>query len=532
MVCFMVVTSPVWAECDTTSCDCDESVVTCGGYGSDGSYNPDQQVCTHGGDCGNPGSWSCCSGGSDPPACSEGGPYYGSWGSCSGSPARKSRTVSYDCEGSSTEYTNCYGWIGDPTIPPPSPTPTITIETPTTTPGGLTPTPSGGAIPTPTVGFAGGSRGGMRAVKVSKNTNSCVSVRASYDGISGTTFSFTPSSASNPAPKNQTGATYVQFPNLRGGTYTIIANTHNASYVPKLYCYASSTRGSGISPSLSWNLSVPTDGEKISWDLAYVFGSAWTQVAGGGDVYAAGNLISPLPEVVPRYFSLDGLGAFPGIVTRGGVYDLDFDSVSTGGQLVSSQRWLGQDVLPTIDLYRVFLGQLGGEPATWDYNNPGPLTQLPARKNPYYIKGNLVTSGNWLVNSPDPLIIVVEGNLTLGGKINLSGNSFAAFVVKGDLNIDSSVGTDNLSPTASPVIEGVYVAGGTISTGLSVVSGKERLVARGSFLANDFNLQRDLDAILENGSTPAELWIYDPKLLIGMPDSLRAAAYRWEEVAP
>lgn len=443
--------------------------------------------------CGNTQTQSCCH---------ECGPSYGAWSQCVGSPAQKTRSVTYSCQANSTQTNNCFGSFGN-----------------------------GGGGGGGTGGSGGGAAGGVRAVIVGRNETQCTNVRASTDGISGTTFSFTPSSPTQ-ASKNQSGAAYVQFNNLVGGTYTLVADTHSVSYIPKLYCYNSSVNGMGSSASLSWNLAVPADNENISWDLGYVFGYAWTQAAGGADVYAAGQVKSLVPGVTPRYFNLDGSGGYPGVVTHGAGYDFDIEDVTTGGQLVSSRGWLANEAYPAADFYQLLYQRLGGKPVSVDYVNPGSVSQPVNRKAPYYVSGDMVTNGNWSVSGSDPLIFVVDGNLTIGGRINISGSGFAAFIVKGNITVNPGVGTSDLTANATPVVEGVYVANGTFFTGNSSVSGRERLVGKGVFMANGFSLERDLDSILANGAAAAELWIYNPKLLITMPDLLRDVAYRWEEVAP
>ena len=52
------------------------------------------------------------------------------------------------------------------------------------------------------------------------------------------------------------------------------------------------------------------------------------------------------------------------------------------------------------------------------------------------------------------------------------------------------------------------------------------------FVAGSFLLQRDLEGISQNTTTAAELFLYNPRLLISMPDSMRDVPITWEEVAP
>ena len=86
--------------------------------------------------------------------------------------------------------------------------------------------------------------------------------------------------------------------------------------------------------------------------------------------------------------------------------------------------------------------------------------------------------------------------------------------------------------SSSPVVEGIYIADGTFHTGTSTNAGTERFVGKGSFVANDFDLQRDLTAINQNNTTSAELFLYNPQFLVTMPDQLRDQHVNWQEVAP
>lgn len=126
-------------------------------------------------------------------------------------------------------------------------------------------------------------------------------------------------------------------------------------------------------------------------------------------------------------------------------------------------------------------------------------------------------------------MFLVDGNLTINGRINLSGSGVAVFIVRGNITVSPAVGVSKTSTT--PVLEGIYLSNGTFKTGQSTNPGTEKLVAEGMFIANAFLLERDLGDS-NNTFYPAELFIYNPQLLLTMPQAMKETAIVWEEVAP
>jgi hypothetical protein len=264
----------------------------------------------------------------------------------------------------------------------------------------------------------------------------------------------------------------------------------------------------------------------------------------GGDFYTAGNLRSSIPVAppgpAPREFLLADTGNPPGVVTYGTSFDLNSDA-SQGENLVSDTNWLVNESNRRVDYYQLMLQRFGGIPLTWDYTDPAsPLTQPVYKQDmnqPYFVKGNMTTSGNWLVGDGKKLIVFVDGSLTVTGKINVTGSGFIAFIVNGDISVSPTVG---VSPavgtylTKQPVIEGIFITSpaGTFHTGASTNPGTEQFVGKGTFIAGNFSLERDLDVTGKNYAVPAELFAYNPGFLVTMPDGLRESSVRWQEVAP
>ncbi len=472
-----------WCECpvfgggstrDTSQFAC-EGNPACG-WGPTGCYC----VAGGGGTGGTGGGGGGGGGGAPTPTpvgCNPAG--WGQWGSCFGSPAVKSR------------QNECGSWE--------------------------------------TISCTGSIR--ARAVVVDSASASCATVQGSTAGVPGTTHQFTAGSASQPAAQAQSGASYVTFSGVVGGTYTV-SPTVPASYALTRACWSRTFNAPTSGEGLTTTLSVPLESETLTWDLGYRLGTPWVQT-GGGNVYAAGAIKSYIAALTtPRSFILDSTGGSPGVAIYGTSYDFDADVVGKGESLVSSTDWLVNQTHASINYYEYFRIKLGGSFPTASFPDLLAVSQPASSPTPYYVVGDMTTSGDWNIPNGETVIFIVNGNLTLGGKVNLTGSGFAAFIVNGNITVSSSVG--GLYTSSSPVIEGIYVTSpiGTFKTGTSTVVGKERLVLQGMLVAGGFLLQRDLDSVNANPTTAAELFLYNPRLLISMPDSMRDVPITWAEVAP
>lgn len=200
---------------------------------------------------------------------------------------------------------------------------------PTNTPGGPTNTP----VPTSTPIPYGTIR--ARAVAVDPSDTTCAAIRAvptTDSNISGTSHQFTSSSASQPAPQSQTGANYVTFSNAPTGSYTLdTPGLPTTDWVLARACWsiAAGSIGEGYNALLGVN-------ETLTYDIGYTLGTPWVQTQ-GGDVYAAGTIKSYIPAVVPRVFSRDGAGGYPGVVTYGTSFDFDGTSAAIDSLLTLMQ---------------------------------------------------------------------------------------------------------------------------------------------------------------------------------------------------
>lgn len=197
----------------------------------------------------------------------------------------------------------------------------------------------------------------VRAVRVDSSDTSCAVIRAvpTTDGqVNGTIHRFTPSSASNPAPRTQVGANYVQFSNVTAGSYTIDPAPPTADWAYVRACSRNLDNGTNAE-GLSRNLPA---GAVLRWDIGYTLGTAWVQ-AQGGDVYSSGAIRSYIPAVTPRVFITDGTGGYPGVLMYGTSVDLDSDPFESGADLVSADNWQVNTSRASVNYYDYFYRRFG-----------------------------------------------------------------------------------------------------------------------------------------------------------------------------
>ena len=392
------------------------------------------------------------------------------------------------------------------------------------TTGDTTTDPVPTATPTPPTGTVNA------VARVVTTDTTCAAVSNSSTGISGTQFSFSAGSASQPVAQTQSGNTAVSFTNLPVGSYNIDYTLPTATYTPVIPCVYQN----GV--LVAYGDSATLSGGTLEWRIGFTAGSPWVQTE-GGNVYASATLKSFVPT--GDVFNTDGDGGYPGVVTYGTDYDFDNDWASTGSTKASSENWLVNAAQTRVNYYDYFYRKYGApttvttDPA---FSNPIAVTQPPSSNTPYYVTGDITTTGDWSVGNNEKLIVIVNGNLTIDGQINIVGSGFVAFIVNGTITVTSNVGTT--ASSVSPVLEGVYVAmnasqtGGFV-TGTSANALTARFVGKGMFIADNFTLQRDLEGYgVGNTGSSAELFIYNPRLILTMPEEMKENSVTWQEVAP
>jgi len=162
-----------------------------------------------------------------------------------------------------------------------------------------------------------------------------------------------------------------------------------------------------------------------------------------------------------------------------------------------------------------------------------PITGTIASPSAYFYDGNTtIDTSAWNVPAGRGIVVMVSGNLTIDKPINITSGGFAAFIVEGDISVDTSVGVAYTSSV--PSLQGIFITSptGTFHTGLSTTAAARRLVIQGTVIAGNFDLTRDLDVDAANNQTSSELFIYDPSLLLLMPQNMQDLPTYWQEVAP
>lgn len=165
----------------------------------------------------------------------------------------------------------------------------------------------------------------------------------------------------------------------------------------------------------------------------------------------------------------------------------------------------------------------------------------PTTAGIHYSNQDLTIQEPWSISSTESYVIFVNGNLTIqdptnaGALITVDEGGFLAFIVRGDILIDASVGHANPA-TATPNLEGVYIADQTIQvlSDSNAATSDRRFIGAGSFIGwTGVTLQRDFD---DGGSgssssltTPSELFIYRPDLLYTAPAFMLSPHSIWQE---
>ncbi len=234
----------------------------------------------------------------------------------------------------------------------------------------------------------------------------------------------------------------------------------------------------------------------------------WWQ-ADSGNIHANnGNVSSNIPAGADLPYLITGIS---GLASYTGTLDTGEGTINETGdewQAKTSYQGFQTD-------YGYFEDILQDDPAprfTWEGSEP-------TQEGVYEREGNIDTSG---FNINDiKIVILVDGDVTITGDINVDTNGFLAIIASGKIIIDP--GVTNL--------QGVYIADKTIETGESA----DQLQAEGIFVGwdknndgNGINLQRNLAV----NTTPAEIFTYRPDLVRNAYQYLKKPKIDWQEVAP
>lgn len=257
----------------------------------------------------------------------------------------------------------------------------------------------------------------------------------------------------------------------------------------------------------------------------------WWQVK-DSDVQSAGDLLSNVPT--GSYFGILGTGGFPGIPAYGGATGLTATTVSPTGWLVNSSVTNSKTYN-----YDYFANQIPDEILgvmntvdTGDVSASLTTGGTPDANNYYWYKYDGTTNGNQPLVVPSlalgdrkVILMVNDADINITGNIDLTvGQGFFMVIIKGNINVDPSVGGGG-----NHNLVGLYFADGTFSDGVA----SSQLWVRGSVVANEgISLQRDL-GLATDATTPAELFVYAPDQIMLFPSKVFGSRrISWKEVAP
>jgi len=287
--------------------------------------------------------------------------------------------------------------------------------------------------------------------------------------------------------------------NITGHTFSPIL-TPSATYYVKIVTY----KDSSCSSATLYNFITPAPN------------NPWWQVR-DGDITTNQSIFSNVPS--GALFNTVGLGGFPGVP----VYGTTFNLLPDYPTRVSTTVWKANTTTKQTRLFNYeFFEKLITDDVVFN-----DISLLPTGVGAtvdsngyewYRVTGNLDTSGNIDIVNRKVILFVDSGNLTIGGRINLTDNQgfFGAFV--NGITVSPTV-------TGTPSIEGVYLSDGTFSSSV----GATQLHIRGSVASfGGISLGRDL----ANNATPAEVFEFAPDQLVLFPEKLMNKRSKWSEVAP
>jgi len=246
----------------------------------------------------------------------------------------------------------------------------------------------------------------------------------------------------------------------------------------------------------------------------------WWQ-AEGGVVYAGGSNSNPsIRSTIPasiltnNYLILASTGGSAAAVLRA-----SGNVPSTGTGTVNANGWSAKTTYKGKRTdYSYFKNEMGLTTTSESLLN---LDTKPANGPDFhYMNGDANMGSAWSVGATEKYVIFVNGDLDINANITVAPGGFAAFIVKGNINVDPAVTN----------IQGLFVTDQNFNTETNGTLDTQ-LTIEGSVVAwVDVNLARDL--VANNSNSPAEKFVYRPDLLISMPDEMKSFVMQWSEVVP
>ena len=357
-----------------------------------------------------------------------------------------------------------------------------------------------------------------------------------YTGCSGQYLTGTQFYLNSYGPEIQTGVTGVRFDTVQSGlTWYLTVSHPSGNYSPIRFC--SKTTSDPVYRENTTGSVYMLPGMTADFLVGLTSAFPWLQVRGSGNAYG-GTILSFMPLMLTPTLLFDNTASpfSTGIVSSSLGVDFDYSFASGGTENISTTNWSTNNAMTVKNWYVLFSHRLAQAALTPYEESGGKPERVEGARYTIYTTADspihdLTFNQPWVVADGEKLIVIVDGTLDIWNTITVQGNGFVAFVVKDDITVDSTVGTTWDSST--PVVEGMYIAGKSIKTGLTTAPATARFVGKGMFAAGDKVLtQRDLISVGHNIDTSADLFIYNPSFLVTMPDILKDLSYTWEEVAP
>lgn len=255
----------------------------------------------------------------------------------------------------------------------------------------------------------------------------------------------------------------------------------------------------------------------------------WFQTS-QGNVHSGGSLTSRIPNnpAIGPFFSLSPTDTSP--YDDVGVVSYASGTLNLGAGYVSSRHKL----TPPLDLgwqantgfsrprFNYFYEKLGSPSPTnclpsIVLNNQ----QLPDADGFAYYNCNVGTASQWTIGTKK-LVILTDGEFLINHRINISTGGSLVVVARGNITVGDNVGQ-------SFNIQGIFVTDGLFNSGLSE-NYNSQLVVNGSVIADNINLRRNLEN--NNFDKPAEIFNFDPGLMINSYNRLWSSVTSWQEVVP
>jgi hypothetical protein len=374
--------------------------------------------------------------------------------------------------------------------------------------------------------------------KIMPGNPTCSDLAASAQYLAGTQMTV------NASTKTQDGAGTPSSWTLIAASFPVTVSPP-ANYIPTLVCWTYDTIVPPPTFLANHNLTAQiVDGQVLKGYIGLTLGGgAWTQTA-GGNTYAANTTASRIPVTAPQaYFSANGSGGKPGLLTFGSSFDVSLNPTTNGAEAgsnsLSSTRWNMQTTYPQQSLYDHFtllLGGMVGSGDAWDAD--GDLSEADfagcAEPTHCYFTGNPTINSAITIGAAEKRILVINGTLTIKNTITIAPGGFLAIIAKDGIIVDPSVGAGApavYSVGITPQIQGMYITGGDFSIPASVTPPDKQLVLKGMFIVDNFSIARSMSNA-NNLLYPATMFIHDPSLLFSTPLIMQEVPFRWQEVAP